>query len=41
MKEIESELKIHIPIIDNNEWEPDMDFNVELYDVATSLRLPG
>lgn len=26
---------ISIPIIDNNEWEPDFDFFVEIYDLNT------
>ena len=25
--------EIEIPIIDNNEWEPDLDFIVELYEI--------
>lgn len=37
----QSELKIHIPIIDNNEWEPDMDFYVELFDIVGLNRLSG
>jgi solute carrier family 8 (sodium/calcium exchanger) len=32
MKKRETEIKIHIPIIDDDEWEPDLDFFVELYD---------
>jgi hypothetical protein len=32
MKKRETELKIHIPIVDDEEWEPDLDFFVELYD---------
>lgn len=37
----DNQLVIHVPIIDNNEWEPDMDFLVELYDKKTGVRLPG
>jgi len=29
---IEYEKKIQIPIVDDDEWEPDLDFFVELYD---------
>ena len=29
----DNEKKIEIPIIDNNEWEPDLDFLVELYEI--------
>lgn len=32
MKKIDKELKIEIPIVDDEEWEPDLDFLVELYD---------
>ena len=28
----EIEKKIQIPIVDDDEWEPDLDFFVELYD---------
>jgi solute carrier family 8 (sodium/calcium exchanger) len=28
----ENEKKIQIPIVDDEEWEPDLDFFVELYD---------
>ena len=28
----ETEKKIHIPIVDDHIWEPDLDFFVELYD---------
>ena len=31
----EVEFKLSVPIIDNNEWEPDLDFIVELYDTRT------
>ena len=39
----EVEFRVQIPIIDNNEWEPDLDFFVELYDDRTKqkLRLAG
>jgi hypothetical protein len=33
MNENDIEKKIEIPIIDNNEWEPDLDFLVELYEI--------
>jgi solute carrier family 8 (sodium/calcium exchanger) len=32
MEKRETEKKIHIPIVDDDEWEPDLDFFVELYD---------
>lgn len=32
LKKRDTELKIHIPIVDDDEWEPDLDFFVELYD---------
>lgn len=32
MNKLENEHQIEIPIIDNDEWEPDLDFMVELYD---------
>jgi hypothetical protein len=34
-------MKIQIKIKDNNYWEPDMDFYVELYDIDNQQRLPG
>jgi len=37
----EVETKIEIQIIDDNEWEPDMDFLVELYDLEGKDRLEG
>jgi hypothetical protein len=37
----EVEFKLQVPIIDNNEWEPDLDFIVELYDIRTQKRLEG
>jgi solute carrier family 8 (sodium/calcium exchanger) len=33
MKARDTELKVEIKIIDNNEWEPDMDFYIEIYDI--------
>lgn len=30
-----------VEIIDDDEWEPDLDFFVELYDPNTMQRLPG
>lgn len=35
MKKKENELVIQIPIVDDEEWEPDLDFFVELYDLET------
>ena len=35
MKKNDKELKIEIPIVDDEEWEPDLDFLVELYDPQT------
>ena len=32
LKKRETELKVHIPIVDDDEWEPDLDFYIELYD---------
>jgi hypothetical protein len=32
MGEDEVEKVFEIPIVDNDEWEPDLDFLVELYD---------
>ena len=32
MKKRDTELKIHIPIVNDDEWEPDLDFYIELYD---------
>ena len=37
----EMEKSIKVEIVDDNEWEPDEDFLVELYDVNTSKRLKG
>lgn len=35
MRARETEKKIKIQIVDNNEWEPDLDFYVELYDLQS------
>tara|TARA_B110001450_G_scaffold98303_1_gene93273 strand:+ start:560 stop:1588 length:1029 start_codon:yes stop_codon:yes gene_type:complete len=32
LKKRETELKVHIPIVDDDEWEPDLDFYIELFD---------
>lgn len=37
----EDEKTIKVEIVDDNEWEPDEDFLIELYDVNTSKRLKG
>lgn len=37
----ENEKTIKVEIVDDNEWEPDEDFLVELYDVNNSKRLQG
>lgn len=29
----DTEKQIEIPIVDNQEWEPDLDFLVELYEI--------
>jgi len=41
MKKRDTELKIHIPVVDDEEWQPDCDFFVELFDPNNSTRLPG
>jgi hypothetical protein len=41
MKKNENEIKINIPIVDDEEWEPDLDFLVELYDPESGKRLTG
>lgn len=41
MRKRESEMQIEIRIHDNQDWQPDMDFYIELYDTKTSQRLPG
>ena len=35
------EAEVQIKIIDDENWEPDEDFFVELYDIETGVRLPG
>ena len=35
MRARETEKKIKVQIVDNNEWEPDLDFYIELYDLST------
>lgn len=35
MKSVETELKFAVPIVDDEEWEPDLDFAIELYDPNT------
>ena len=37
----QSDTKIHIPVVDDDEWEPDLDFFVELYDPQSGERLHG
>jgi solute carrier family 8 (sodium/calcium exchanger) len=37
----ETEKKIYIPIVDDNEWEPDLDFFVELYDPGKINNISG
>ena len=32
----EDEKVFEIPIVDNEQWEPDLDFLVEIYDCETS-----
>lgn len=41
MKRGEKELPIQIPIIDNDDWQPDLEFMVELFDPQTKERLTG
>lgn len=43
MGEKEIELKFNVPIIDDEEWEPDLDFAIELYDPSNEEQnvLPG
>lgn len=43
MKKRDVYTEVEIPIIDNTEWQPDMEFFIELYDysVAGKPRLPG
>lgn len=39
----EIEMKFNVPIVDDEEWEPDLDFAIELYDPSTEAAeiLPG
>lgn len=37
----DTEMTIQIPIVDDEEWEPDLDFFVELYDPQTGEKLIG
>lgn len=41
MKKGQQEEKIKIEIFDNNEWQPDLDFMIELYDLETKEKLFG
>ena len=41
MKKKDSEFKIFIPIVNDEEWEPDLDFFVELYDPNTNETVDG
>ena len=47
MKKRDTEFKIHIPIVDDEEWNPDLDFFVELFDPNNiddkqcPIKLPG
>ena len=41
MKKKETEKTITIKIIDNDDWQPDMDFHVEIYDLKTNQRMYG
>lgn len=41
MKKREGEKIITITIHDNQDWQPDMDFYIELYDTKTTQRLFG
>lgn len=36
MDQNEVEKVFEIPIVDNDQWEPDLDFLVEIYDCETS-----
>ena len=40
-KKGEGVLTVEVEIKEDNEWEPDEDFYVECYDLATGQRLPG
>ena len=43
MRSDQIELKFNVPIVDDEEWEPDLDFAIELYDPNTEMLdiLPG
>ena len=43
MKANEIELKFNVPIVDDEEWEPDLDFAIEIYDPSSAEAdiLPG
>lgn len=41
MKKREAEKTVEIKIHDNEEWQPDMDFYIELYDTKSGQRLAG
>ena len=41
MKKKETEKVINITILDNEDWQPDMDFYVNLYDPKSGQRLSG
>ena len=36
-----SEAEVNVKIIDDEQWEPDEDFFVELYDISTGEKLIG
>ena len=40
-KRDEMQKSVKVEVVDDNEWEPDEDFLIELYDVSTSNRLEG
>jgi solute carrier family 8 (sodium/calcium exchanger) len=37
----QNEIKVKVPIVDDDEWEPDLDFFVELYDPKNGEKLFG
>lgn len=37
----DDKIMIYVDIIDDNEWEPDLDFLVELYDIGSGKRFTG
>ena len=41
IKKRDNEYKIKVPIVDDDELEPDLDFKVELYNTNNNERLPG